>query len=228
MNEKTNHINNILTFISVVLALLAIIISYNQQDTINKIQQKQFNLLQKEELSININPKINGKIHLTNYSLGNLGHVLHVPWKMIISNTGNKRLSIIDYSISRGESPNSIYYSGINGGIVSQKYEEILFPITLNPGDSQIFYIFVGITIPKKAYETLVSLDKNIPLTDEFASRMLAKKGIDYYGNHVKYQEYSKGSFLFSISNFEKAQRFWIKFTTGSGHIYKENAIQYQ
>ena len=159
--------------------------------------------------------------------MGSYGNVVQLPWKITLSNTGNRQLSVTEYGITRGDSPESIQYSGIDGGLVSNKSEPIVLPITLAAGESRTFYILVGITVSQDAYETLASISET-PVTDRTATKKLAAKGIDYYGNEVEYTEYEDGSFHFAVSDVQKAQRFWIRFETGQGNAFYASAMKYE
>ncbi|XPV69807.1 MAG: hypothetical protein ACNI25_04360 [Halarcobacter sp.] len=228
MTEKPDYFARTTAVISLVFAIVAMLVSYYQQESAQQVQKEQFEVLQKEELIVKVNPYIDGFIRLTNYNLGHLGHVVQIPWKIIISNTGNQKLSITDCFVTRGDSPESIQYSGIYGGIIDQKSKTIEFPLMLDPGESRIVYIFVGITVPSLVYQTLFSLDKNTTLTDRLAMKALGKQRIDYYGNPVEYEEFEGGLFHFVVKDTKKAQRFWIKFTTGRGNIYYGTGMAYK
>ncbi len=227
MTGKPDYFARTTALISLTFAIVAIVVSYYQQVLAQEFQKEQFEILQKEKLTIKVNPNVDGSIRLTNYNLGHLGHVVQISWKIIISNTGNQKLSITDYSVTRGGSPESLYYSGIDGGIINKKLQVIEFPLILDPGESRLAYIFVGITVPPLAYKILSSLDKNATLTDILVMKVLGKQGIDYYGNTVQYEEFEGGLFHFSVKDTKKAQRFWIKFTTGRGDIYYGTGMAY-
>ncbi len=51
-------------------------------------------------LSIDVKRIYDGEIKLTEYTdIDNLGHVIQMPWRVIISNLGNKKASVIEFKI---------------------------------------------------------------------------------------------------------------------------------
>ncbi|KAF0139903.1 MAG: hypothetical protein FD122_2918 [Stygiobacter sp.] len=220
--SKNDKIARWIASISLLLAIISVIIQYYQQN----LQKEQFLIQQKEELTIKLNPYTNGLIRLTKTNYGELGSVLQVPWEIIFSNNGNRKLSITNYLITAGEKPESMHYSDIEGGIF-EKSNPVSLPIVLDVGESKTYFVLIGLLIKPMEYEMLSSI-KNIPLTVQEASKYLAKKGTDFYGNKVNYQEYKGGGLMFSItSENRKSQRFWFKATTGKGNVYFGSAAMY-
>jgi hypothetical protein len=227
-NKSPDYFARITAISSLLVAIVAIIISFTQQKSAQEIQQKQFNLLQKENLSIQMNPYVDGEIRLTNIKLGPMGYVVQLPWKITISNTGNRNLSILEHLITRGESPESMQYSGIDGGLIENKFTSVVYPFSLEPGVSRTFHVFVGITVPEQIYKTLSSIKEKKNLTDRNVSQIFGRKGIDIYGNKVDYKEFDNKAYHIQIKETEKAQRFWIQFTTGKGNVFLATARKYE
>ena len=229
MSDKTpDYFARTTAILSLLIAIVAIYVSFSQQETAQEIQQDQFDILQKENISIKLNPYVNGEIRLTEIHLGPIGYVVQLPWKLTISNTCNRQLSIVEHFITRGETPISTQYSGIDGGLIDMNSNPVRYPISIEAGDSRTFYIFVGITVPEQIYNTLLSVKDKKNLTDRNVAQILGRQGIDIYGNNVEYKEFDDKSYTFQIKDKEKAQRFWIHFTTGRGNVFLATAKKYE
>lgn len=215
--------------LSLLIAICAIAIPYMQQKGALKQQQEQFEELQREELSLNFSPRVKGEIRLTEHSFGQLGHVIQKAWKLTISNTGSRRVSIVKYSLSRGDSPESTYYTGIDGGVFTKGSEPVDFPVALGPGETQSYFLLVGIIVPKAVYETLKGLEEGKNIQEEEATVALAKEGLDLYGNKVAFTEFEGGAYMLSVdSENQKSQSFWCAIQTGRDNRFFVSASEYE
>ena len=192
-------------------------------------QRRQFRILQAEQLVIRLNPHVDGTFRITKNNLGPLGHVVQVPWGLTLSNTGNQKLSVIKYSITTGSSPNSTFYSGIDGGMVNADGKPVSLPFSIEPGDSRSFVVFIGTTVPSNVYEILSSNGNRDLPTIARAKIALAKRGIDIYGNKVAYQEYAGGGYLLTVDKEnQKYPRYWFQVDSGRGNAFLTSGTQYE
>jgi len=141
----------VVAIISLVVAIAAVAIPYLEQ-------RRQFQVLQTEELDVRLNPHTDGPIRIIGNYLGPMGRLVQIPWRLSLSNTGNQKLSITKYSVTTGATPNSTSYSGIDGGMLQSDQKPLDLPLTLDPGESRSFVLFVGILVPPPVYEVLSSL----------------------------------------------------------------------
>ena len=206
--------------LSMVVALIAVFVPYFQQ-------QNHFDTQQKEELKVILNPSTNGPILLTDQNYGKLGMLIQMPWELTVSNVSNRRISIVRKTISKGDAPDSTFYSGIDGGLLSSDYNKIELPINLESGDSKLYILYVGALVPSKVYKTLSSINKGQPVLDRDAMKALGKIGIDIFGNSVEYHEFEGGEFSIQFNNHEKSPTFWVRLTTGNGNNFYKSAAKY-
>lgn len=223
INQK-NSVDNfarLTSILSLIVAIAAVVVPY--------IQYRQE---QEESVSINVNlHNIKEQVKLTKYNFVELGgRVVQVPSELVISNTANRKLSIVSYSISTGETQNSQYYSGIDGGIYDDKGKKVQLPIILEPGDSKILQIYIGIVVPPKVFDILSTLKLKPSLSSQQTFLTLARNKLDIYGNRVEFEEYPGGAYSWSIDNKlrQKSPRYWLQFTTGRGNSFVTSASEYE
>ncbi|WP_442489125.1 hypothetical protein [Halomonas litopenaei] len=213
--------------ISLIVALAAIAIPYFQQEGALKQQQEQFEALQREGLSVKLSPYVSGEIRLTENDLGLLGHVVQVPWRLTVSNTGSRQLSIARYDLSSVDSVE--YYSGIDGGLVTKNSQPVDLPRTLEPGETQSFFLFIGIIVPRTVYEILKELDEGNDIQRIDATIALAREGVDLYGNKVDYTEFEEGAYHITIDSVnQKAKMFSLTIYTGRDNTFIVSASEYE
>lgn len=218
--DQHDKFARVTSILALLIALSAIVIPYWQQSS-------QFEAQQRENLNVLLNPTVNGPVKLTGHNYGEMGKVIQMPWKLTISNTGNRQLSIINKRISLGETPDSQYYTGIDGGLFTQGYQPIELPIKLEPGESQSYYIYVGAMVPARVYEILYKLNEGKPVMDRVAMKALGYEGIDIYGNPVKYQDHGNDQFLIEFKSSDKSPTFWLDLLTGGGNRFYGAAAKY-
>lgn len=221
-NEKTDNFARGVAIVSLVVAIAAVAIPYLEQ-------RRQFQVLQTEDLDVRLNPHTDGPLRITDNNFGPMGHLVQIPWRLSLSNTGNQKLSITEYFVTTGATPNSTSYSGIDGGMLQSDQKPLDLPLTLDPGESRSIVLFVGILVPPPVYEVLTSLKEPGLRTVGNANKALGKRGIDLYGNKVSYTEYAPGSSVRTVEpGNQKSPRFWYKAVTGRGNVFLTTATAYE
>ncbi len=216
--KSSDKIARGMAIVSLLVAIAAVVVPYMQQ-------RSQFQALQNEELVVRLNSSMNGPLRLTENSFGPKGHVVQIPWQVTLSNTGYQNLSISKYSITVGASPNSTYYSGVDGGMFTSDQQRVQLPFTLEPGESRSFRVLVGIIVPPRVYEVLSSIDGKL----SEARMVLAKQGVDLYGNEVNYQEFEGGSYLITLKKgSDKSPIYWFEVVTGRGNVFVTSETAYR
>jgi len=210
---------------SIALALASLIFSWKAvaiSDSALKEQRRQFEEVQSEKLVIRLTPMPYDPIWLTEIKLGPEGQVAVTPWRLTLSNTGQQKLSIINYEISEGDKPGSKYYTGINGGIWDGKMQRIDLlsePISIEPGETRIYIVHIGILIKPEVAKVL---GKNIDLGTRMVTepaKLLATNGLDLFGNEVEFQQFANGVVLTMLTN-EATPTYWCQLTTGRNNIF--------
>lgn len=231
MTENTNSdkFARIMAVISLAVAICAILVAYLQQTYALDEQKRQFQILQKEDLTVRLNPHVDGSIRITSHDLGSLGRVVQIPWEVSFSNTGNQKLSLMQYSMSTGPSPDFTSYSGIDGGIMTADQKTVKLPLLLEPGESRSFVIYVGILVTPNVYDAISIKSSSNVRTNSSLKLALAKQGMDLYGNHVDYQEFPGGEYKMTIDNEnQKSPTFWCKVITGRGNVFLTSTTEYR
>jgi hypothetical protein len=222
MKEKTINLLAIsMALLSLIVSVAAFIIPYREQ-------KHQFEIIQSEILTVKLNPHIDGDLRITDINLGQMGRVIQFPVGLTISNTGNQKLSIINYDVWVNSSMGLTKYSEINGGIEDTKNTRVILPIVLEPGESKIFTLYVGIIIPPEASKLVTPINNEIYTNINKALVILAKAGIDFYGNNVDYQEYPEGGHTLSVTpENQKSPIIWFQAFTGRGNTYLSSGSWY-
>lgn len=220
--KSTDKFARGIAMVSLLVAIAAVVVPYMEQ-------RRQFQVLQNEDLAVRLNPYTDGPFHITDNNFGPMGRLVQFPWQLTFSNTGNQKLSIIKYSITTGISPNSTFYTGIDGGMFHADQKPVDLPLTLEPGESRLFVVLVGILVPSKVHEVLSSMEDPKSRTVSHATTVLAKQGLDLYGNKVHYQEYAGGGYMLTVEKEnQKSPTFWYQAVSGRGNVFLTSAAAYE
>lgn len=209
------------------LAAVALALPHFERWLARARDRELFDAFQREAISVELNPYVNEEVRLTSHDLGPEGRVIQMPWEVIVWNNGDRDALLVDYSLTRGDSPASMRHSGIDGGFVSKKFRPVKWPIVLEPGETKSFYVLVGIPVPRSVFHILSSLGDSNPLDARRAMIQLAKNGTDLYGNHVEYREYRNGEFAIIQRRPQPLPRFWLRMTTRRGNAILASAAGY-
>lgn len=191
-------------------------------------QQRQFRVLQSEQLTILIDPHVDGPLRITDSHFGALGHVVQVPWRLLLSNTGNQRLPIVRYDVSACGAPGLTFYSDIDGGVVTADQQPVALPLALDPGESEGLFVFVGVLASDDVYNVLSLQADPAALTTATATLVLGRQNLDLYGNPVAFRETGEGAYLLTIDpQHQESPTFCFEFVTGRGNVFTRSASYY-
>ena len=207
--------SEIFSMLSLIVSISAVILTYYQNFQNNS-----------EKLSIIIKPHINqAPIKITEwFDIEKKDKVIQIPWKLIISNTGSKKISIVDYSIINVQSTTSDQhnykhgiYNGANGGIFNSNGKKLELPLTIDVGESRFFNVYVGILIDLKIFKILEQHFSNEPFYMGDAIKVLGAKNFDIYGNKAKLYEINGGEIhLWVDQTNRKSPLFMFEFISGN------------
>jgi hypothetical protein len=148
---------------------------------------------------------------------------IQMPWIVTLSNTGRVKLSITSYSIQKIEANGVSYFPGLEGGAYDSANRPLLFPLTLDAGESKSFRLYIGF-LPSKEVETTLRdiYDKHGPVDYHTGFVALARKGITFYGDKASYTEDINGHSMITIdqSSYNKEPIYKISFTSGRGNVF--------
>lgn len=204
--------------LTIIISLISLIISISVA-TLNFFQYFQN---QKEMIAIDVKRIHDGQIKLTEYSdINNLGHVLQIPWRVVISNIGIKKTSVIECKIENihlnknSYEGKSLYY-GVNGGLFNINGENVKYPITLDGGESRIFTAYVGILTNNEVYVILRKISAVDEISINTAKKVLGNANTDIFGNNAELYELENGySYLAVDPKKRKLYSYVFEFTTG-------------
>ncbi len=156
-----------------------------------------------------------------------------VHWELLLSNNGDRDLSIIDYKVRQVRDENflPIYYSGMDQGLYWIQEDELVpvdLPITISAGSTVAVFFRAGILLDPNVYElikqkfnegTIINLKD---LTDYIYSNE-----VDFYGNKVEVLSLAPNSFSFPSFGEAKEQIFLVSFETARGSKVEEKVSWY-
>jgi hypothetical protein len=222
----------LISILALCVSVIAIIVSAMQNKNALTEQQRQFAIIYSEDLSLSLNPCVTSiypAYKITYIKLGEIGQVVQLYCELTISNTGNQALSILDYSLSIGDHPDAMYYSGIDGGLWLSKHQLIELPLHLQPGESKIALLLIGIPLSQNVVSVLTRLQASGTLSFSNVNIELAKLGIDLFGNKIELKEYGKGAYTISNDNKNQiAPTVWLRMSTARGNVFSTSANYYQ
>lgn len=199
---------------SLLIAVIAILLPLVQET-------RRFKYLQAEDIVIHATPSI-GKI-IPAGELGAMGRVFQLPWKIVVSNIGNRPLSIIRYDLFKKEEAGHSIYSGLDGGFYEKGEKKVYFPFQIGEGESNSFLIYIGVIMDTNLAELLDSMDE---LTLSNAGMVLARHKMDLFGNQVNYQEYGDQGEAWQVSipseTIKQAPQFILEFRTSRGNVFSK------
>lgn len=227
--NKPDNFARAMAALSLLVAIATAIVSCVQQDSALEEQRRQFQVLQKENLAVRLNPYVEGRTTLTGKRFGSAGTLVRSSWGLTLSNTGNQKLSLTQYRISTGASPGALVYTGIDGGLSTDDGTAEKLPIVLEPGESRALLLDIGFLVPAEVYSALSSIEKPELLSAESVRIELARRGLDLYGNTVQFKEFpGGGASITANSSNQKSPTIWLQITTGRGNTFTISGAPYQ
>jgi hypothetical protein len=189
-------------------------------------QQSQFEEVQAEKLDVALQPLAYDPVRITPISLGDEGKVVTTRWRLQFSNTGQQRLSITNYRLSEGKYAGAREYTGLDGGIFEANDKRIFpseNPIVLEPGDTKVFRLDVGQLTTNRVADTLALGADPTSGVVFHSTALLAKAGVDLYGNRVEIRNYASGSMLLRFDDLPKPT-YWLEVFTGRSNKFVVSA----
>lgn len=154
--------------------------------------------------------------------------VLQTPVEVVLSNTGDRALSIIRYEVLEISMAGGLsHYTHLDGGPISSEVTSL--PITLGAGESRRILLWIGLR-PSAEARAIVLTEQlcERPLSRRRLLVVLGRESIDLYGNTVRLSEYDDAISL-SGPNLADAthQRFLLVFETGRGSKFTDTTSWY-
>jgi hypothetical protein len=198
----------VIALLSLVASAAAVVVPYLQQRA-----------LQEELLKPELEWRGDGNYKLTGINLGEKGRVIQTPWRVILSNVGTQKLSVTRYTLSEGETPGALRYSGLDGGLSSELGVAVDLPVTLEGGETKVFILHIGAIVSPESEKILKEHAQNKSVTVEQGDLILAREGTDLYGNSVNLKEYGPAYII--EKDYSKAPKYWIEITTSRANSFR-------
>lgn len=80
-NTKNDKFTRVMAIVFLAITICAILVAYLQQNSALDEQKRQFQILQKEDFIVRLNPYVDGTIRIASHNLGSLGRVVQISWK---------------------------------------------------------------------------------------------------------------------------------------------------
>lgn len=210
--------NSIVSLASLAIAIASFYVSY---------QTKQLTMEEYISGKIEI-PFGNINIDLSGPNLPS-GTRIGVPFKFTLSNTGNRKLSIVKYDIfASSELGGKMWYSGIDGGLRDENGKPLQLPLTIDTGESRFGFVDIGILADSNAIKLLKSNTTALKITRRDMDKILANNGIDVFGNPVVLEKYGDvGISITGPGQNYKEQILTVIFQTGKGTTLPLTATWY-
>jgi hypothetical protein len=181
-------------------------------------QKRQFAITQMENVAIRLLPETAGKVKLTEIRYP-FGTVVMTPWRVVVSNVGGQRLSIVETELSTGRKAGDVFYSGLNGGMYDAKQQAISLPVSLEPGDSVSYQLFVGVLVsPQVAGVLSKSRTDSLGFATQ-AGVDLASQRLDLFSNEISFSDSKSGVFFARGDSI--SPKYWLKVRTGRGNEFE-------
>ncbi|MCH6258411.1 hypothetical protein MLD52_17760 [Puniceicoccaceae bacterium K14] len=188
---------------------------------------EQRNRSQQELIVASINPRqlATDSVVLRKFGFPGFSWTMQSGVPVLISNIGDRSVSIVGYELltSIGDS-GLINHSYLDGGLCTKEGSEYPLPITLAPGESEYFILYLGKSISPDAMKVIKDdfpLDE--PVSYNEITEMLFDSGLDHLGNTLEVFSHESSGRIVSWPNKKDIvdQVFYVVWKTGRGNTIK-------
>lgn len=201
-----------LSLLSLIIACASFYVSYQTQQ-----------LSIAEDLTVRVVPQAeNLFVTISPDGHWGLDSVFIAPFEVTLSNTGNRKLSVVRYEVFEvARSGARAWYNNLDGGLVDSKAQPLKLPIVLDAGESALVYARIGLMASGAAVRAVkTKLPDGGSVKPGELFRILAQSGVDVYGNSVKRDTVSPEGYVLEEPDMRvRTQHFTISFQTGKGSV---------
>jgi hypothetical protein len=142
---------------------------------------------------------------------------VQVPYILTLSNTGRTKLSIVSYRVFQLEHGGVTIFHGLDGRITDREDKAVLFPLTLDGGESLSVRLHLGFHPTLEIQKTLRKMFHSGGALDSHKTFLaLAEKGLTIYGGKASM---IKNGFRTTVrldaKNISEAPKYKVTFLTG-------------
>lgn len=155
--------------------------------------------------------------------------IFQEPWGCMLSNNGDRTISIVEHEVWIATDKGKMFYSHISGGFLDREGSSVPMPVVLEPGQSRLLYLSVGLLIDESAATILAERFGGAKVVSRREVEIiLAKAGLDLYGNERSITQYAGGEYTIAGPGPDrKEQVFVVVLRTGRGHLFSATASLY-
>lgn len=149
-----------------------------------------------------------------------------INYTVILSNNSKQKVSLVSYEVFQAGSSLRFQYSNMVRAVKDQKDQEILFPLSIDAGDSVALTFEINTAIQTSVNMLLLSkygVSGEIPL--EEIQMYLGENGYDIFGNNVDYTLYGDGSYKIK-SEAPLFPEYDLEILTSKGNVIKASLSQ--
>ena len=211
----------IISVLSLIVSIGSVVVQYYQK-------AYQFEKKIEEQLNIRIDSldnypiKIDDKQYISNSTFP---VYIHMPWKVILTNTGYNSLAIIDYKIiSTNVKKNVVKEEGkIDKALRDDAKQNYTLPTKILPSSTKSYLVYFPCLISAKK---LTYLRDNISgnLTINKSKMSLVRYGEDFVGNKITFQVSKDGGIhkLVRLNDKVNLPEILFSFETARGNVFKK------
>ena len=204
--------STILSIVAIAISVGSLYISYSESEKNDE-----------ERIIVRASPRVpNLPIRVSSMKMGKQGGVVHVPYHITISNVGRPSVSLITHDCKQADKDGkaTIFYSGIEGGLVSTAGKPMSLSLNIGSGETQAVIFYLGIRAPKNVMD-LLGGSSSPTLTRREAVRLLGEAGIGLYGQPVEYKSYGgAGISISQTDGYEMLPVYLSTWKSGAGNRF--------
>lgn len=220
---NSNKFSSILSIIAILISVFAVYFPYKQQEEV--IEREYM-----ENLNIQINrysPQSPIVISDIKYKNTQVVYIFH---KVQISNTGNRKISIVSSNIEIITSDSNIAsFRGLYDGYFFLDNKQVDYPIMLDAGETKVYWLKIGYILPRERVEKISENLQDDLITKDKADLILKDSNIDILGNSIEYYSETDSSLYVITKNVELSDNKAILYVeSGNGKTYSGTLEEYK
>jgi hypothetical protein len=203
--------------IGLLVALAAVVVPYVQGE-----KDKQ------ERLTVVARPEEPGVIRLA--ADESKSRAVQVPWVLTLSNSGRTKLSILSYRVAQLKDGGLMSFPGLDGGMTDRENKMVLFPFTLDGGESISVRLYLGFEPTPDIQKILRNMFHSGGALDSHKTFLeFAEKGLTIYGGKASMTKYDGGNHMVTIdsSSTSEAPTYNVTFLTGRNQEFSTICFPY-
>ncbi len=220
---NSNKFSSVLSIIAILISVFAVYFPYQQQAEI----------IEREYME-NLNIQISGYSPQSPIVISDIKYrdtqVVYIFHKVQISNTGNRKISIVNSNVEIITSDSNIaLFRGLYDGYFFLDNKQIDYPIILDAGETKVYWLKIGYILPKERVEKISENLQGDLITKDKADLILKDSNIDILGNSIEYYSEADPGLYVITKNVELSDNKAILYVeTSNGKTYSGILEEYK